>query len=81
MCLLHALTTDQVQSKEKIMLKAIETKGSHGRAKAIERLIQHMAESDNPLVKDKHTTAQTLTRWIIIGGRCCFGGSDVGSPE
>ena len=46
------------------MLKAIEAKGSHGKAKAFERLIQHMAESDNPLVKDKHTTAQTLAKWI-----------------
>ena len=55
---------NEFQSEDKIMLKAIEAKGSHGKAKAFERLIQHMAESDNPLVKDKHTTAQTLAKWI-----------------
>ena len=55
---------DSVVESEKILLKAIETKGSHGRLKGIEGLIRHMAESDYPLYKDKQTTTQTMTRWI-----------------
>ncbi len=54
----------EVESENKVMLKVLEAKGIHGKAKGIERRIQHMAESDNPLVKDKHTTSHTLTKWI-----------------
>ena len=54
----------EVESENKVMLKVLEAKGIHGRAKGIERLIQHMAETDNPFVDDTQATALSSTKWI-----------------
>ena len=60
----HAPYSDsKIKSKEKVMLKVLEVKCSHGRLKGFDRLLQHMAESDNPIVKE-HLTFQTFDKWI-----------------
>ncbi len=53
----------EVESEEKVTLKALEA-SIHGRAKGVEGLLHHIAESDNPLVKNKQNTTQTFTKWI-----------------
>ena len=62
--LLTALIDSEADPDDKIMLNALQKKGSRGRSDGIEQIIQRIAVSDHPTVKNKTTTGTTLTRWI-----------------
>lgn len=62
--LLTPLIDSEADPDDKIMLNALQRKGSHGRSDGIEQIIQRIAVSDHPTVKNKTTTGTTLTRWI-----------------
>ena len=62
--LLTPLIHNEVDNDEKLILNALQKKHSRGRSDGIEQIIRYMAESDDPTVKNKTTSINTLTRWM-----------------
>ena len=62
--LLTPLIDAEIEGEDHIMLNVLQKKGTHGRRDGIEQILRRIAESDDPTVKDKTTTSNTLTKWI-----------------
>ena len=58
------LDGEDIDEKETPILKLLEKKGTHGRPRAAARFIMLLHESENPLLLDRTTSAETLTKWI-----------------
>ena len=58
------LESDDIGEEDGLIIKILDKKGSRGRPKAAARLIEFMEKSDNPLLVDRTTSGETLTKWI-----------------
>ena len=58
------LEGEGIHEKETPIVKLLEKKGTHWRPRAAARFIMLLHESENPLLLDRTTSAETFTKWI-----------------